>query len=328
MLPGGSVTRSARSSNDWGIVRPRILAVVSRVEDWRGTSRPVSSPRHLKPGVPISGTGLSWSLRVMGYETYWPGALSGTHQVPHSVICKQPERGVEPCRTPPLPAKAPTIPRPHQMTPNPALDPQPHNGKAPARMPDPKVVHPAPQLRIDRADQSLHWLRPVAPELLLELPQQGRARSPLRHVLRPPAPPQRADAPEVKAQESEALPPTQIHDPTLLLVQPYVEFRELLAEPPAYRLHQPVLPTVVVHEDHQVVCVTHVLHVGVRPVSRDRLGSLQHRVHLREVDVAEQGRDHAALRNPALPGGSEHQLQQVQDLSVLHPAGHLGVRQD
>src|SRR2546425_11762272 len=84
------------------MLRPRALAVLSRVEDWRGTSRPVSSPRHLKPGVPISGTGLSWSLRVMGYETYRLRALSGTHQVPHPVICKQPERGVEPCRTPPV----------------------------------------------------------------------------------------------------------------------------------------------------------------------------------------------------------------------------------
>src|SRR2546426_10563618 len=51
------------------MLRPRALAVFSRVEDWRGTFRPVSSPRHLKPGVPIAGTGLSWSLRVMGYET-------------------------------------------------------------------------------------------------------------------------------------------------------------------------------------------------------------------------------------------------------------------
>src|SRR2546426_10995356 len=149
------MTWSARSRSDGGIVTPRAFAVFSRVEDWRGTSRPVSSPRHLKPGVPISGTGLSWSLRVMGYETYRPGALSGTHQVPHSVICEQPERGVEPCRTPPLPAKAPTIPRPHQMASNSPLDPQPHEGEAPARVPNPEVVDPAPQLRIDLTDQLL-----------------------------------------------------------------------------------------------------------------------------------------------------------------------------
>ena len=41
---------------------------------------------HLKRGVPISGTGLSWTLRVMGYETYRLGALSGPAQVPHAVI--------------------------------------------------------------------------------------------------------------------------------------------------------------------------------------------------------------------------------------------------
>src|SRR5207249_10803098 len=174
-----------------------------------------------------------------------------------------------------------------------------------------EVVDPAPQLRIDLRDQSLHWLRPGASERLLELPQQGRARLALRHVLRPPAPPQRADAPEVKAQESEALPPTQIHDPTLLLVHLHLEFGEFLSKPPSDRLHQPVLPTIVVHEDHQVIRVAHVLHVGVRPVSRDRFGSLQHGIDLREIDVAEERRNHAALGNPALPGGFQHQLQQV-----------------
>src|SRR5947207_4260558 len=134
-----------------------------------------------------------------------------------------------------------------------------------------EVVDPAPQLRIDLRDQSLHWLRPGASERLLELPQQGRARLALRHVLRPPAPPQRADAPEVKAQESEALPPTQIHDPTLLLVQMHVECRQLFPQPSVYRLYQPVLPTIIVHEDRQVIGVARVLDVRVRAVGRDRL---------------------------------------------------------
>ena len=71
-----STIRFARNNTDDGIVSPSALAVLSRVEDWRGTFRPVSSPRHLKPGVPISGTGLSWWFRVMGYVTYRPGALS------------------------------------------------------------------------------------------------------------------------------------------------------------------------------------------------------------------------------------------------------------
>src|SRR5712691_12647350 len=85
----------------------------------------------------------------MGYETYRLGALSGTRQVLDAVIREQPERFMEPCRTPPLPAETPPIPRPHQMAPHLLLDPLPHKGKAPARVPDPEVVDPAPQLRVD-----------------------------------------------------------------------------------------------------------------------------------------------------------------------------------
>src|SRR5712691_5599979 len=223
--------------------------------------------------------------------------LSGIHHVLHSVVLKQPERLMKPRPTPPLPAETLTIPRPHQMPPHLLLDPEPHRGKAPGRVPDPEVVDPAPQNRIDLRDHPSHWLRVVLLEHLLELPQQRRARLPLRRILRPPAPPQRTDAPEVEAQESKALPPAQIHHPALLLVQAYVELRQLLPQPPAYRLHQPVLPTVVVDEDHQVVGVARVLDVRVLAFARDRLRPLQHRIHLNEIDVAEEGGDHAALRN-------------------------------
>src|SRR5712692_7834930 len=263
----------------------------------------------------------------MGYVTYRLGALSGPAQVPHSVICEQAERVIEPCRTPPVPAEAPTIPRPHQVAPDLPLDPPLHYGKAPARVPDPEVVDPAPQLRVDRGDQLLGRLGLIASEYLLELLQQRRTLLPLWRILRPPAPPHRADAPEVEAQKSKALPPIQVHDPALLLVQLHIEFRQLFSQPSVYRLHQPVLPTIVVHEDHQVIGVARVLDVRVRAVGRDHLGPLQHRIHLREVDVAEEGGDHAPLRNPALPGGFQHQLHQVQDVSVVHPTLYLGEQQ-
>src|SRR5713101_4498986 len=94
----------------------------------------------------------------MGYETYRLGALSGTRQVLDAVIREQPERFMEPCRTPPLPAETPPIPRPHQM---------------------------APHLRVDLSDQRLDRLGLEASEPLLELPQQRRALLPLRRVLRP-----------------------------------------------------------------------------------------------------------------------------------------------
>src|SRR5256885_6547804 len=46
---------------------------------------------------------------------------------------------------------------------------------APARMPDPEVVDPAPQLRVDLGDQRRHRLGPGAPEHLLEPLQQRRS---------------------------------------------------------------------------------------------------------------------------------------------------------
>ncbi len=77
---------------------PRTTAVshsqrplISRVEDWRANGRVrwllhpfrsgpqsdspghVSSPRHLKPGVLISSTRLSWMLHLKGYVTYRSG---------------------------------------------------------------------------------------------------------------------------------------------------------------------------------------------------------------------------------------------------------------
>ena len=77
---------------------PRTTAVsnshrplISRVEDWRANGRvrwPIhpfrsgpqsdshghdSSPRHVKPGVLISSTGLSWMLHLKGYVTYRSG---------------------------------------------------------------------------------------------------------------------------------------------------------------------------------------------------------------------------------------------------------------
>jgi hypothetical protein len=46
-------------------------------------------------------------------------------------------------------------------------------------------------------------------------------------------------------------------------------------------------------------------------------------IHLREIDVAEEGRNHPALRNPALSGCLQHQPEQAQDLGILNAARHL-----
>src|SRR2546422_1255395 len=125
----------------------------------------------------------------MGYETYRLGAFTATPKILAAVTREQPERFMEPCRTPPLPPEPPTIPRPHQMAPHLLLDPLPHKGKAPARVPDPEVVDPAPQLRVDLGDQRLRRLGPRASEHLFEFPQQRCPLLLLGRILRPPAPP-------------------------------------------------------------------------------------------------------------------------------------------
>jgi hypothetical protein len=58
----------------------------------------------------------------------------------------------------------------------------------------------------------------------------------------PPLPPKAEYAPILKTQESKALFPSQIHHPTLVLVDRNAQLRELFAQPPFYRLHQPVTP--------------------------------------------------------------------------------------
>ena len=129
----------------------------SRVEDWRGTRRPVSSPRRIKRRERFSRTPLRFASRVMG--PIGVGALSGLAHVSHSVVIEESERLIEPCRTPPLPPEALAVPRPHHMAPHLLLHPVPHVTKAPCLVPNPEVVHPAAQDRIDHRHHLLHRLR-------------------------------------------------------------------------------------------------------------------------------------------------------------------------
>lgn len=99
-------------------------------------------------------------------------ALSGAVEVTDSVVVVEPERRITPLPTPPLPAQAPGVPRPHQMAPYPLLDPIPHVGKAPARVSHPELVDPATQDRVDHLDHSSDGLGTVASEHLIELPQR------------------------------------------------------------------------------------------------------------------------------------------------------------
>ena len=91
----------------------------------------------------------------------------------------------------------------------------------------------------------------------------------------------------------------------------------------SHRPHQPVMSRMRVNQYHQIVRESCILDVGVLTASRggDRL--FQHPVHLREVEVTEQWRNHPALRNSLLPGHLQHHLEQMHDLIILYPSRHL-----
>ncbi len=101
-------------------------------------------------GFPVRRFPVRFTPRVM--RPIGQGALSGAGPVSDVVLVEQPQRLVKPHRTPPRPAEARPFPRPHQMTPHLFLHPLRHVGKAPARVPDPKVLPPLPQNRIDLGD--------------------------------------------------------------------------------------------------------------------------------------------------------------------------------
>src|SRR5262249_32332517 len=88
----------------------------------------------------------------MAYGTYRLGVLSRAAPVPHPVVAIQTQGLVEPRPPPPIPAEASPAPRPHHVPPDLPLDPVPDEAEAPARVPDPEVVDPAPQNRSDLLD--------------------------------------------------------------------------------------------------------------------------------------------------------------------------------
>src|SRR5256712_4157512 len=88
----------------------------------------------------------------------WTGSAFGRDPIANSIVSEETEPFMEPRRTPPLPAKAVTAPRPHQMSPHSLLNPQPHKGEAPTRVPDPEVIRPPPKDRVDLGDHPIDRL--------------------------------------------------------------------------------------------------------------------------------------------------------------------------
>src|ERR1700738_547776 len=139
------------------------------------------------------------------------------------------------------------------MPPNLLLYPAFDHSKTNTRMTDPKVVHPPAQNWIDFRNHSLDGPADVLSEDLSELFKQRRPLLQLGRIVGSPLPLKAQYTPIFKAQESEALSLLQIYHPTLVLVDLNAELRELLAQPPVYRLHQPVTSPFGVDQAHHIV---------------------------------------------------------------------------
>src|SRR5262249_39797793 len=84
------------------------------------------------------------------------------------------------------------------------------------------------------------------------------------------------------------------------------------------------MSTVCVDQDHQIVGKTRVLDVGVFAVACGLLGSLEHTVHLIEVDITKQWGDHSALRDATATVRFQHDLQQVHHVIIVDSLRYLG----
>src|SRR5262245_9573544 len=89
------------------------------------------------------------------------------------------------------------------------------------------------------------------------------------------------------------------------------------------RRQEPAMTQLGVYQNHQHIVETRILDVGVLAVACGLLCPLEHTVHLVEVEIAEQWRDHPALRNAISTVGFQHNLQQVQHVIIVDSFRYL-----
>src|ERR1700722_4376121 len=132
-----------------------------------------------------------------------------------------------------------------------------------------------------------------------------------------------AEVAEVETQESEAFASLKVDCAALFIIDFNLQLVEFLPQSFGHRSNQSVMPFIGVDQDHQIVREPRVFDVGVLAVAGDVARPLQHPIHFIEVDVAEQRRNHSALRNALLARSFQHNLQQVHDVRVINPLCHL-----
>ena len=147
-------------------VTPRFLweCLTSQIVSW------FPAPAASNPACRFPALGFPVRFRSRGMGPIRAAGWFSAEGSNNSVLLEQPECVIEPLRTPPLPAESLAPSGAHQMPPSLLFQPDLNVGRAPARVPYCKVVHPTPQNRIDQFDHPPYGLADVAPEDFLELP--------------------------------------------------------------------------------------------------------------------------------------------------------------
>src|SRR6201984_737308 len=211
----------------------------------------------------------------------------------------------------------------HQLAPDLLLHPILDEAEALTGVPNREVVPPSPQHRIDQVYHPFDRLRPVSAEHLFELPHQCRPLFELRRVMRPPRPASTAEVAKVEAQKSEAFTSLKVDCAALFIIDFNLQLAELLPKSFVHGPNQPVMSLIGVDQDHQIICESRIFDIGVLAVAGALPRSLQHSIHLIEVEVTEQGRNYSPLWNALLARSFQHDLQEVHDVRVINPLCHF-----
>ena len=130
--------------------------------------------------------------------------------------------------------------------------------------------------------------------------------------------------PEVKPKKAKGLTLGEIDYPGLFRVYLHIKLSQFFQKPLICRLDKPIPSLKAINEDNQVIGISGIVDVVLifAPAS-DFLGPLQHFIHLVEIEIAEQGRDHPSLRNPSFAASFQNKLQQRHHPRIVDSFGYL-----
>src|SRR6516162_1860002 len=164
-------------------------------------------------------------------------------------------------------------------------------------------------------------LRPVSAEHRFELPHQRRPLFELGRAVRPPRSASTAEVAEVR---NPKLSPRSRS--TMRLFSSLISTCSLPNSSRSRFSTAPISHSHVADRRQSrlpVVSESRIFDIGVLAITSGLPRSLQHPIHLIEVDITEQGGDYAALWNALLARSFQHDLQQMPDVRVINPLCHF-----